>query len=186
MGRGKKKKTSKFTFFVICVLIIFSACYLFREHQPFIIAGGLFIIGLWIYYLWRKLALASTMSEIDSMDGYHFEKFLTRLFSKHGYIANNVGAGGSDFGADVIIEKDGQKIAVQAKNYDGAKVSNDAVQQAVAAASYYGCTRAMVVTNSFFTSAAKKQAQGSRIIPVLLWDRKALQRAIEANRIKLK
>lgn len=71
-----------------------------------------------------------------------------------------------------------RRVAVQAKNYDRGNVGNEAVQQAIAAASYYDCQQAMVVTNSGFTKNAVKQARGSNI-PVTLIDRRRLGKLID-------
>ena len=113
------------------------------------------------------------------MSGQDFERFLTRLFERLGYAVEHVGRGGSDFGADLVIEKNRFKIAVQAKNYESGRVGNDAVQQAIAGATYYGCAQAMVVTNASFTAAARKQA-GNSSLPVSLWGRKELEQAVRA------
>lgn len=45
-----------------------------------------------------------------------------------------------------------------------------AVQEVYAGASYYKCDGAMIVTNSEFTRAAKRQAEGCEP-NVILWDR---------------
>ena len=55
-----------------------------------------------------------------------------------------------DQGMDVIAEKNGIKIGIQAKCYSS-KVSNKAVQEIVAAINHYDCHKGMVVTNSYFT-----------------------------------
>jgi len=121
------------------------------------------------------------MAQIDEMGGIEFEKFLVRFFKRAGYKTTHMGGSGGDFVAELFLEKKGEKTAVQAKNYTGSKVGNDAVQQAVAGASYYDCESAMVITNSTFTSAAKKQAEGSNI-NVILWDRRELTKAIARKR----
>lgn len=125
------------------------------------------------------MRLASSLKEIDRMGGHDFERFLVRLFQKHGYLAKNVGATGGDFGADLVIEKSGVKIAVQAKNYTSGRVGNDAVQQAIAGATFYDCDQAMVVTNARYTKSAYKQAKACRYFPVTLWDRDAIQSLLD-------
>ena len=75
-----------------------------------------------------------------------------------------------DQGADLVIEKFGEKTAVQAKCYAD-KVGNYAVQEVLAAKSMYKAHRAMVVTNNYFTDAAKSLATANRIE---LWDRDKL------------
>ena len=86
------------------------------------------------------------------ISGAEFEDLLFRLFSAMGYVTQKTGKAG-DQGCDLIINKEGQRIVVQAKRYTGA-VNNEAIQQAVAAKKYYDCNRVMVVTNSNFNKSA--------------------------------
>src|SRR5690606_10359986 len=67
-----------------------------------------------------------------------------------------------DFGADLVISKDGRRIVVQAKRYSK-NVSLKAVQEAVAAKAHYGATEAWVVTNSGFTEAALTLARSNNV-----------------------
>jgi HJR/Mrr/RecB family endonuclease len=55
-------------------------------------------------------------------------------------------------------------------------VGNKAVQEANAAQIYYRCYRALVVTNSSFTTPAKQLAERCK---VELWDRKKLKEKIK-------
>ncbi len=107
------------------------------------------------------------------MSGHEFERFLAKILRRHGFQTQLVGERGADYGADLVIRKGDKRIAVQAKNYGRARVGNEAVQQAIAGASYYGCESALVITNSGFTKAARTQAEGGAF-EVTLWDRKAL------------
>lgn len=110
-----------------------------------------------------------TMTDVDLMSGVEFEIFIADLFKKMGYKATITKASG-DQGVDIIAERDGVKIAIQAKRYAGA-VSNSAVQEAVAGKKYYSCDKTLVVTNSIFTSSAIDLAKAN---DVLLWDRAVL------------
>ena len=67
-----------------------------------------------------------------------------------------------DQGADLIIEKFGKKIAVQAKRYNG-KVSNTAIQEVTASIAYYGANSGMVVTTGEFTVSAIELAMSNNI-----------------------
>ncbi|SDE75650.1 Topoisomerase DNA binding C4 zinc finger [Fontibacillus panacisegetis] len=67
-----------------------------------------------------------------------------------------------DFGADLIIQKDGKKIVVQAKRYSK-NVGIKAVQEAQAAIAHYGASEAWVVTNSDFTAATYDLAKSNRV-----------------------
>ena len=117
----------------------------------------------------KKHLAASGIADIDTMDGKTFEEYLEVLFAKLGYKVERTRYVG-DYGADLITQKDGVKTVIQAKRY-GKAVGIKAVQEAVAAKGMYGCTEAMVVTNSTFTQAAKELARANR---VTLWDRDRL------------
>ena len=122
----------------------------------------------------RKLRLAAAgIADIDTMDGLAFEQYLEVLFGKLGYKVERTRYVG-DYGADLITHKDGIKTVIQAKRYTKA-VGIKSVQEAVAAKGMYGCTEAMVVTNSTFTGAAVELAKANHVV---LWDRDRLVEAI--------
>jgi restriction system protein len=138
------------------------------------------------WWVWALLALAwivktaleirrqrrlsrSGIDEIDRMDGRAFEEYLATLFRRLGYPARVTPYRG-DYGADLIVERDGSRIAVQAKCW-GRRVGIKAVQEAQAAKALYGCSEAMVVTNRAFTDQARRLAEANG---VELWDRDVL------------
>lgn len=143
------------------------------------------ILGLfWLTQLALKLHKAHRLSragiaEIDHMAGEAFEQYLEGVFKKLGYRVKRTPYQG-DYGADLIIQKDGNQIAVQAKRYNH-RVGVKAVQEAVAARDYYQCQQAMVVTNSYYSQQARNLARANK---VELWDRKKLAdtlRSIKKN-----
>jgi restriction system protein len=83
--------------------------------------------------------------------------------------------GSGDQGIDVIAEKAGIKIGIQAKCYSS-KVTNKAVQEVTAALSYYSCDKGIVISNNYFTESAISLAQSNNIV---LWDRDSLKRKLE-------
>lgn len=115
-----------------------------------------------------------TINDIDLMSGHEFEGFIAELFREMGYQTQVTQASG-DQGIDVLAQKDGIKIGIQAKCYSGT-VGNSAVQEVVAGKNYYNCDRVMVITNNFFTNAAKELAQKNNVI---LWDRNTLKEKIK-------
>ena len=54
------------------------------------------------------------MTQLDSISGMDFELFLKQLFEKLGYIVKTTKAS-HDYGADLIILKNGKSAVVQAK-----------------------------------------------------------------------
>lgn len=124
----------------------------------------------WFFAHQRKQRLAASgIADIDAMDGKAFEEYLEVLFGKLGYKVERTRYVG-DYGADLITHKEGVKTVIQAKRYRKA-VGIKAVQEAVAAKGMYGCTEAMVVTNSTYTRAAVELARANGVV---LWDRNRL------------
>lgn len=131
-----------------------------------------------IPYFWEKYKLAkSGIAEIDKMDGKTFEKYLQVKFEKLGYRVIRTEYV-RDYGADLVTEKNGTKTVIQAKRYKGV-VGVKAVQEAYTSKAMYECTKAMVVTNSYFSRQAKILANKN---DVELWDRKEFSR----NLLKIK
>jgi restriction system protein len=130
-------------------------------------AVGAVRVTLWIAEQ-RRIA-RSGIAEIDAMTGGQFEQRLAFLFRELGYRVEQTRARG-DYGADLVVARDGIKTVVQAKRWT-TRVGVKAVQEAVAAKPMYGCERAMVVTNSRFTAQARTLADANA---VELWDRDEL------------
>ena len=163
------------------VFLVVAALAFLRFQMNDWLIGTLAVLFVLVIYLARRWEYDRSMAHVDEMSGHEFERFLKKVFKSAGYRVELVGSEGADFGADLIVEKDGVRYAVQAKNYDRTvhSVGNDAVQQAIAGATYYKCENAMVVTNAGFTKAAKEQAFASEIIPVTLVGRDALKRMMK-------
>lgn len=116
----------------------------------------------------------TTISDIDLMSGIEFEKYISRLFQSWGYKSHTTQET-NDQGVDVIAEKNGVKIAIQTKCYNGV-VGNSAIQEIVAGMKFYDADKAMVITNSTFTKSAIELAKKNN---VQLWDRKTLIEKID-------
>jgi len=114
------------------------------------------------------------LTEIDSMTGHEFEDFLIDLFTRLGYRVerNKIS---HEQGLDFLLERHGERIACQVKRYNK-PVGNRAIQEVIAARDYYHCKRALVVTNSSFTTSAKQLAERCN---VELWGRKKLKEKIK-------
>ena len=134
---------------IIAILVLGSAIYFYRRHK-------------------RKL-MESGISLVDEMSGEHFEELLMEHFKKLGYIAKMT-ARTADYGADLVLEKEDERIVVQAKRWKQ-NVGIAAVQQVVGAIKHYKASKGMVVSNSYFTSNAEKLARSNNIE---LWDRDQL------------
>ncbi len=123
-----------------------------------------------------NIRLSSGIDIIDNMSGTEFEKFLQVHFKKQGYKAQLTPAS-NDYGADLIIEKDGIKTVVQAKRWSK-NVGIEAVQQVIGAINHYGASCGMVIVNRDFTQQAINLAHSNNIE---LWDRKKLIQFFSKN-----
>lgn len=118
----------------------------------------------------NNLKVSISINDIDMMNGDEFEHFVGELFSKLGY-NTEVTKHSGDQGIDVIAEKNGTRIGIQAKCYAGS-VGNSAVQEAVAGKNFYKLDKVIVITNNFFTPSAIELASANNVI---LWDRNILK-----------
>jgi len=100
--------------------------------------------------------------KFTTLSGADFEKLLYRLFEAMGYKTELIGKSG-DQGGDLIANKDGERILIQAKCYRDWSTGNDAVQQAVGAMKYYNCNKVTVVTTSYFTRQAIALAKANNV-----------------------
>jgi hypothetical protein len=96
-------------------------------------------------------------TDLRAMSGLQFEQFLERVFIVHGYPEVLRTKASGDQGIDLVISTGKERIAIQAKLYQGS-VGNEAVQQAFTGMVHYRCDRCAVVTNSVFTRAAVELA----------------------------
>jgi restriction system protein len=131
------------------------------------------IAGIAIRIRRDRVFHGATLRSVDAMDGTGFEEFLAELFGHLGYRVQLVGRS-HDFGADLVLTSQRQRIVVQAKRYGG-NVGISAVQEVLGAVHYYHGMRGMVVTNSGFTESAQQLAVRSG---VELWDRQRLAAAM--------
>lgn len=113
----------------------------------------------------RERRAPSLSGNVNAMTGDQFEELLAKVFGLLKFGVKRTGKGGADFGVDLLLTKGRHKIAVQAKRYTG-NVGNDAVQAVYAGMRHYGAGEAWVVTNSYFTEPARKQAKscGVRLV----------------------
>lgn len=130
---------------------------------------ALFVI-LSIYRSWREQRLrASGLDIVDRMSGEEFEEFLLSHFRNLGY-KGSLTPKMEDYGADLILEKDGIRTVVQAKRWKQT-VDIEAVQQVIGAIKHYNASKAIVITNSYLSENAHKLAESNG---VELWNREKL------------
>jgi restriction system protein len=134
-----------------------------------ILLGAILVVRVAVRIARQRRLARSGIYDIDRMDGRTFEHYLRTMFARHGYKVEVTKYRG-DFGADLILRRDGSKVAVQAKRASK-NVGVRAIQEAVAAKGYYDADTAMVVTNRDYTAQAKVLARKNGVV---LCDRERL------------
>jgi HJR/Mrr/RecB family endonuclease len=114
------------------------------------------------------------LEDVDRMNPFNFELLVGMIYESLGYAVTETPKSG-DQGADVFLEKAGEKTVVQTKLYTDS-VGNHAVQEVIAAKQHFRCHHAVVLTTSMFTRSAKELAATTN---VQLIDRQELQRMLE-------
>ena len=97
--------------------------------------------------------------------GIKYEHKVSAWLKKHGYKNIQVTPASGDYGVDITARKGRIRYAIQCKSYSR-PVGVSAVQEVYSGIRHYNCDRAMVVTNSTFTSAAKTLAKENNVILV--------------------
>ncbi|MFK3938951.1 restriction endonuclease [Alkalihalobacillus sp. NPDC078783] len=164
---GNKIRTVLYVGLLVLTLILF-AYYNSTSFAPIILALVLTEMLVFTSYksykdekIRRRKLTASNIQDIDRMNGYYFESYLKELFKALGFKVIKTPSSG-DYGADLIVEKKGAKIAIQAKRYTG-NVGIKAVQEIQSAMLYYETDEAWVVTNSAYTQSAIKLANKTKV-----------------------
>jgi restriction system protein len=134
-------------------------------------------MGSWARRSREGLVRRRGLGATDAMSGEEFEDWLAALFRTAGWRVRHTRVTG-DFGADLILGSGDDEVVVQAKR-QGRPVGVAAVQQAAAARLHYRADRAMVVTNTTFTPAARELAATNDVV---LWDRDDIARELLAPR----
>ena len=160
---ARKRKSNRLSLGVFVLLFIITLSQLVADWlyakigiPTWFIYAGVFSAGVaallnYFAHQNRKLR-AIQIANIDSMTGVDFERYLQKLLTAQGYSVNITRATG-DFGVDLVAARSNDKIAIQVKRYSG-KISRHAISDAVAGMQHYRCTKAMVITNNYFTAGA--------------------------------
>lgn len=149
------------------------------DDKKFLLIGGTFIVLIMYFFckaLIKKLKLTPkeadrTLDEVDNMNGHEFEEFVAAVLLGCGYEIEEVTRKSGDYGADIIAVANDEKIAIQCKRYQK-PVGVKAVQEVISAMKHYDCERAVVITNSTYTSQAFTLAMDNEVVQ--LWDRSDL------------
>lgn len=93
----------------------------------------------------------------DQTSGEPFEHLIADLWSHRGY-ETSLTAGGSDGGVDIIATDGNEDLLIQAKRYDGRRVSATEIRELAGLFPQFEFDRALMVTSSDATEPAQEEA----------------------------
>lgn len=111
-----------------------------------------------------------------------FEQWCAKTLNAKGWKAVTT-KGSGDQGADVLADKDGIRIVLQCKHYNGT-VGNKAVQEAYSAQRHYATNASAVVTNAEFSPAARELAGTTGVLLLHYGDLTRLDRLLLERNLK--
>lgn len=151
--------SNQFTFFMSAVAILA----LIALTVAVMIGLSIFLIKKYQAAIEKKYR-GMRIANIDVMSGIEFEQYLKRVLTYKGFSVSTTRVTG-DLGVDLVAMGNGIKIAIQAKRYNS-RVSRTAISDAVAGMYHYGCNKAMVITNNYFSPGAIALAKSTGCILV--------------------
>lgn len=159
-----RRRSSKSSFMLGIMLL--AIIWTYRAWAIYTLHAISAVLGIWIITRMVRWCLMrrhnATLEEIDVMDGLDFELYVARLLEKQGFKRVSL-TERYDMGVDIVAEKDGERWGVQVKRYNGL-VKAAAIRQVVTALNFYGCQRAMVITNSTYSNVACRLATSNGCI----------------------
>ena len=99
------------------------------------------------------------VEQLRTIDWFQFEKLVALACRKLGYTVARRGGANPDGGIDLVIEKDGQRSAVQCKQWKNRQVGVKAVREFLGALTDAGIQKGIFITLCGYTGEAKQLAE---------------------------
>lgn len=115
------------------------------------------------------------LNDIAKLNPHDFEKLICSVLKDMGYKVKQVKLG-DDIGIDIIANNEGESLAVQVKKYVNRKINLAMIYHTYGAATYYECSRSVIVTLSDLTPRAIEAAQK---LKVEIWNPIELLKKVE-------
>ncbi len=130
-----------------------------------------------------EFSLKTSVCSVDSLSEKEFEFFIKWLFEELGYEFHQE-KHPAHLGVDLIAERDGEVIFIQARRYPKTyRVSDAILSIALEGKSNFGCQRSILLCTTYFTQQTVADAQK---LNVELWDKDTISSKIDEVRKKAK
>lgn len=107
---------------------------------------------------YRPNTTAELIEQLRTIDWFQFEKLVERIYIKLGYAVTRRGGANPDGGIDLIVEKDGERSAVQCKHWRTWNVGVKSVREFLGALTDAGIQKGIFITLAGYTGEAKQLA----------------------------
>src|ERR1039458_8890197 len=102
---------------------------------------------------------AELLQQLRSIDWFQFEKVIGHMYLKLGYDVTKRGGANPDGGIDLIIQKDGQCVAVQCKQWKAWNVGVKTVREFLGALTDAGIRKGKLITLRGYSGEARQLAE---------------------------
>jgi len=102
---------------------------------------------------------AELLEQLRSIDWFQFEELVALVYQKLGYAVTRRGGENPDGGIDLIVEKDGQRAAVQCKQWKTWNVGVRNVREFLGAMTHGQIEQGVFITLRGYTREAKQLAE---------------------------
>jgi HJR/Mrr/RecB family endonuclease len=106
-----------------------------------------------------SLTTKDVVDKLHSIDWFQFEKVIEVLYQRLGYQVTRLGGANPDGGIDLIIEKDGQRTAIQCKHWKSWNVNVRGIREFLGALTHAGIKQGIFITLRGYTGEAKQLAE---------------------------
>jgi restriction system protein len=104
-----------------------------------------------------------TLEELLRLSPSGFEEYIGDLFEARGYQRVNIRGGSGDQGADILAEKDGERVAIQCKLYKKGIVGPHEVRALIGSLQLTEAQRGILITTSTFSIQAERMGEEAGI-----------------------
>jgi len=103
------------------------------------------------------------VQSLRAIDWFQFEKLVAATYSKLGYAVTRKGGANPDGGVDLVIERDGVRLAIQCKQWKAWRVGVKGIRELLGALTHTGINRGIFITLRGYTKEAKMLANQHNI-----------------------
>jgi len=130
----------------------------------------------------RPIPTTDLIEQLRTIDWFQFEKVVELVYRKLGYSVTRRGGANPDGGIDLVIEKDGQRSAVQCKQLKTWKVGVKSIREFLGALTHAKIQKGVFITLNGYSGDAKRLADEHGIEIV---NQTGLARMLESTDAKL-